>query len=164
MGYSSVIVEAIFTIASIIAASVFATLLVGKMNEFHDIFALTVKSKIQNMKINIAITYAAYDDSQGFFLVYAKNIGKKTIVALPSADLYFGTLGSAKLYMYDGDGIFSPGEWRFEESTNPDNYWSPGETIIFKIYNETSIDPPYYVKIVLPEGSYAEETFSIIPR
>jgi len=164
LGYSSVIVEAVFMIASVIAASVFATMLVGKMNEFHDIFALTVKSRIQSIKINIAITYATYDSSQGCFLIYAKNIGKKIIIALPSADLYFGTVGSAKLYTYDRDGLFSPGEWRFEELIDSDNYWSPGETIVFKIYNETAIDPPYYVKIVLPEGTYTEESFSIIPR
>ncbi len=164
MGFTSVVVEGILLIAAVVAASVFAAAFLTKMGEVKDVFVSTMKANVAKVKTKVAITYAAFNDTGGFFVVYAKNVGQYEVSPLNKIDVYFGSLGKAILYTYDFDGSFSPGEWSYVEfSGKKANVWEIGETIEIKIYNATTVDPPYYVKIVLPYGGSAEETFSEVP-
>jgi len=164
MGFTSVVVEGILLIAAVIAASVFAVAFLTKMSEVKETFLYSMKASVARVKTKVVIAYATYDSSQGLFLVYAKNVGQYDVLPIDKIDVYFGSLGKASLYSYDYDGVFSAGEWSYVElSGKKANVWEIGETIEIKIYNATTIDPPYYVKIVLPYGESVEETFSEVP-
>ena len=164
MGFTSVVVEGILLIAAVVAASVFAAAFLTKMGEVREAFLYSMKASVAKVKTKIVITYATYDDTQGLFLVYAKNVGQYDVLPIDKIDVYFGSLGKAGLYSYDYDGVLSPGEWNYVElSGKRANVWEVGETVEIKIYNSTVVNPPYYVKIVLPYGESAEETFSEVP-
>ena len=164
MGFTSVVVEGILLISAVVAASVFAAAFLTKMGEVKDAFVYSTKANIARVKTKITVVYATYNDSEGFFVVYAKNVGQYEVSPISKIDVYFGSLGKAVLYSYDFDGIFSPGEWTYIEFTGKKvDIWEIGETIEIKVYNSTTIDPPYYVKIVLPYGESVEETFSEVP-
>ncbi len=163
MGFSSVVVEAIIMVSAVIAASVLASAIVNKVNVMNNVFQTVLKSKNEALLTKVVITYAAYDDSLGLFRVYATNIGSYAVTAMDKIDIYFGEYGHATLYTYDRDGVLTRGEWSYvEPEGNEPNVWEPGETIEFLIYNSTAVNMPYYVKIVLPTGSYADEVFTDI--
>jgi len=167
MGHATVVVEAIVMISAVIAASVFASALVTKVGELRQAVAAAIRSQVERVEIDAVATYATYDPGQSCFLVYIKNVGRYSVpyAYLPKADVYFGSTGSAQLYSYDSDGNPAPGEWSFTEALgNGNDRWEPGETIVLRIYNSTAVDPPYYVKFVLPSGSSVEAVFSEVPR
>ena len=164
MGFTSVVVEGILLITAVVAASVFAVAFLTKMGEVKDAFVYSMKANVAKVKTKIAVIYATYNNSGGFFVVYAKNVGQYDVSPIGKIDVYFGTVGKAVLYNYDLDGVFSHGEWTYTEfSSRKAGVWEVGETIEIKIYNSTVVNPPYYVKIVLPYGESAEETFSEVP-
>lgn len=164
MGFTSVVVEGILLIAAVIAASVFAAAFLTKIGEVKETFLYSMKTSVARVKTRVVITYATYDNSQRLFLIYAKNVGQYDVLPIDKIDVYFGSLGKASLYNYDHDGVLSPGEWNYVElSGKRANVWEVGETVEIKIYNSTVVNPPYYVKIVLPYGESAEETFSEVP-
>ena len=163
MGSSSVVVEGILMIAAIVAASVFASSFVVKLAEFKESFNSVVRSYSDKVKTNIVIIYATYLNSTGSFTVYARNIGK-TSVFIKSMSIYFGNTTELDLYTYDYDGVPASGEWDYTVANAPDNgLWEPGETLIIHIYNITALTPPYIVKLVLPNGYVAQETFASLP-
>lgn len=163
MGSSSVVVESILMIAAIVAASVFASSFVVKLAEFKDSFNSVVRSYSDKVKTDIMIVYATYLNSTESFVVYARNIGK-TSIFIKSMSVYFGNTTELDLYTYDYDGEPALGEWDYTIANAPDNgLWEPGETLIIYIYNVTTLTPPYIVKLVLPNGYVAQETFAPLP-
>ncbi len=165
MGSTSVIVEGILLIAAVVAASVFATTFLTRIGEIKDSFAYSMKANVAKVKTKVVITYTTYNDSANYFVIYVKNVGQYTVSPISEMDIYFGTLGKASLYNYDKDGILSPGEWDYVEiSGKKTGVWELGETIEIRVLNASTINPPYYVKIVLPCGVSAEEIFSKVPR
>jgi len=150
-------------IAAIVAASIFASSFVVKLAEFKDSFNSVMRSYSDKVKTNIMIIYATYLNSTGSFVVYARNIGE-TSVFIKSISVYFGNTTELDLYTYDYDGVPAPGEWDYSTVNSPDNgLWEPGETLVFYIYNVTTLTPPYVVKLVLPNGYVAQETFAPLP-
>jgi len=162
MGFSGVVVEGIILVAAVIAASVFATTFLGKVFEVKDIFVQLTKKNIERLKAKVVVVYATYDKDLGCFLVFAKNVGKVPIKPIDKIDVYFGTLGEAKPYTYSQTPTL--GQWSFVEHGSENNIWELGETLELRIFNQTTIETPYYVKIILPQGGIAEETFSLIIR
>lgn len=166
MGFSSIIVEGIILIAAVIASSILATAIVERTNMVNDAIKQSMKQQADSIKAKIVIVYATYDESIGLFIVYLKNVGKYPIRAIDKMDIYFGEYGKAELYVYDKDGALSPGEWSYMEISESkiSNVLEPGETIKILIYNSTVVNPPYYVKIFTPYGTWDEKEFLNAPR
>lgn len=162
MGFSSVIVEGIILIAAVIAASVFAATFINKVFEVKDGLARLAKRNIETLKAKVVVAHAVYDSSLKCFLVFAKNVGEVPIKPISEVSIYFGTLGKATLYTYNSTP--SSMQWTYVEHGERNGVWELGETLEFRIYNQSSIDTPYYIKIVLPQGEYSEEVFSEIVR
>jgi len=158
MGFSSVIVEGIILVAAIIAASVFAATFMGKVFEVKDVFAQLAKKSVERLKAKAVIVYATYDKNLGCFLIFAKNVGKIPIKPINEINVYFGTLGEARPYTYSDTP--TSGQWSFIEYGVENNIWELGETLELRVFNNTSVETPYYVKIILPQGGVAEEIFS----
>ncbi|OYT56714.1 MAG: hypothetical protein B6U76_02840 [Desulfurococcales archaeon ex4484_217_2] len=158
MGFSSVIVEGIILVAAIIAASVFAATFMGKVFEVKDTFTQLARKNVERLKAKAVIVYATYDKDLGCFLIFAKNVGKIPIKPINEINVYFGTLGEARPYMYSDTP--TSGQWSFIEYGVENNIWELGETLELRVFNSTSVKTPYYIKIVLPQGGIAEEIFS----
>ena len=158
MGFSGVIVEGIILVAAVIAASVFAATFMGEVFKVRDLFTQLARKSAEQLKAKVVIVYATYDRDLECFLIFAKNVGKIPIKPINEINVYFGTLGEAKFYMYSS--IPASGRWSFVEHGVKNNAWELGETLEFRVFNNTSVRTPYYVKIVLPQGGIAEEVFS----
>ncbi len=160
MAATSVVVEGILMIAAIITASIFASTFFVKLMEMRDVMSGMARGYSERLKTSIMIIYATYFKDQGYFVVYAKNIGKSSIF-IKRMNIYFGNTTKMDLYLYNYDGIVEKGEWDYVEVDGvSDGLWNPGETLTIYIYNMTSIEPPYTVKIVAPNGYKTEETFA----
>ncbi len=160
MASASVVVEAILMIAAIITASIFASSFFTKLLELKDAMNSMVSQYRNRLKTELMIIYATYLKDRGYFAIYAMNIGKSTIY-IERISIYFGNSTLMNLYMYDYDAVLEPGEWFYEEvSDHRDRLWEPGETIVIYLLNQTTITPPYIVKLVLPNGYSVNEVFA----
>jgi len=153
---STVISTAIIMIAGVLVASIFAIAIISQVGTIDSTFKSLSRNALDKMKTSIDIVYLTVNDT--YFVVYVKNIGQRSISIneLNSTDIYFGNDTKVKLYTY---GTSGSNIWNYTETVS-DKTWSTGETLIIRIYNSTSIEGPYYIKIVLPNGVSDEDTFT----
>ncbi|AFH42914.1 flagellar protein FlaG [Fervidicoccus fontis] len=157
MGESTTITHALLTIAAITIASIFAFVMISKISAINSSITQMISSNVNNMESSITIIDFFYNSSGGSFVIYVKNVGTSDISlsALQNTDVYIGTYNSPlTLYTYLSSAY--PGHWNYTLAIGGSNSWSAGSTIIIYLYNQTSISPPYYVKIVLPIGIGSE--------
>ena len=153
---STVISTAIIVIAGVLMASIFAIAVISQVGAIDSTFKSLSRNALDKMKTSIDIVYLTVNDT--YFVVYVKNTGQRSISIneLYSTDIYFGNGTKVKLYTYGTSGL---NIWNYTETIS-DNTWGTGETLIIRIYNSTSIEGPYYIKIVLPNGVSDEDTFT----
>ena len=158
MGESTTITHALLTIVAISIAASFALIVISRASLLSSTISQMVYSKSQEMRIQITVTYM-YNNSSTEYIVFAKNTGTSSLTGFSLIDVYFGTFGEElKLYTYNQSG--GAGHWNVTEYGSTQGVWEKGETIEIHIYTSQPVDPPYYVKIVLPFGSGAEEVFT----
>ncbi|RLG76103.1 MAG: hypothetical protein DRO12_04745 [Thermoprotei archaeon] len=153
---STSISTAIITVAGVIMASMLAIALLSQVGAVDSALKVVSKNVMERMKTSIDIVQVAQNGT--YFVVYVKNTGSRGISQseLEKTDIYFGQ-DCSRLYLYNTSGLWI---WNYSE-TDVDGVWSPGETLIVRIYNGSSLgDPPYCIKIVLPNGVSDEDTFT----
>ncbi len=160
MGASLVVTHAILTIASVIMASILAAVTLHKVSELCNVVSQVGKQESLRFLRSIKVVYAAVINNSNVAnaVVYVKNVGNVPIEIeeLKDADVYFGRYGHANYYLWGG----GPVGWDFEEFDN-DQLWRPGETIKINVYSEEAyIRAVYYFKIVLIDGTSAEEVIA----
>ncbi len=151
--------EGVTTALLVIAGIIVASMIIGTVLTQYYIMDSTLKvsgkSLEDKLKAEIRIVHGTPEGNN--FVVFAKNVGRRIISLneLNSADVFFGKECEVRYVL----GAASRG-WNYEETVS-DGVWSIGETLIIKIYNGTSVgNPPYCVKIVLPNGATAESTLA----
>ena len=156
---ASVIVEGILMIAAIVTASIFASTFLTKLLEIRDAVNVMAHQYSSRIKTELTIIYTTYLSNRECFAIYSMNIGK-SVIYIKRLSIYFGNSTLMNLYTYDFDGTPNPGEWYYEElGNNVDDLWEPGETIVIYVVNQTSVKPPYVVKLALPNGYSISEAF-----
>lgn len=157
MGSSTTIAHALLTIAAITVASAFAFAMILKTGSLTSSISQLVFSQSNELRTDLTIVEVQYDPSLGAFVVYVKNTGLNDIPLsqLELTDVYLGTYGgSLSLYLYNPAG--GAGYWNYTKTVTSASSWVAGETLIVKVYNNTRVDPPYHVRVVLPGGEGAE--------
>ncbi len=157
MGASTTIAHALLTIAAITLAAAFAFTMIAKTSSLTSSISQFIFSQSQNLRTSITLIEVHYDDSLSCFVIYVKNTGEVDypLSVLNNTDIYIGTYGSSlSLYTYDLSG--STGHWNYTQKGEENSAWDAGETIEIHLYNSTSIEPPYYVRITLPNGIGSE--------
>ncbi len=157
MGASTTIAHALLTIAAITIAAAFAFTMIAKTSSLTSSISQFIFSQSQNLRTSISIIEVHYDSSLACFVVYVKNTGEVDypVTILNNTDVYLGTYGSSlTLYIYNASG--GAGYWNYTQKGVIDNTWSAGETIEIHVYNQTSVEAPYHVRVVLPNGVRSE--------
>lgn len=157
MGESTTIAHALLTIAAITIASVFAFVMLTKISSLNSSIGQFIYSNVNTVQSDLSIIDFFYNSSGNCFVIYVKNVGSTSISLsnLNLTDVYLGTYNSASLlFTYDPAG--SPGHWNYTTAFSSNLTWPPGGTIIVFLYNQTAVQPPYYLKMVLPSGVGAE--------
>lgn len=157
---STVVTVAILTVAGIIMASTLAVALLSNVGTIDSMFRVLLQNTLNKAKTSIDVVHLTLNTSNNkyYFIIFLKNTGQRSISSteLENTDVYFGDENSVMLYPY---GITGLGVWNYSEIKN-DGSWSPGETLIIRIYNTTSLPgSTYYVKVVLPNGVSDEAVF-----
>ncbi|RLG75872.1 MAG: hypothetical protein DRO12_05000 [Thermoprotei archaeon] len=153
---SASISTAIITVAGVIMASMLAIALLSQIGAVDSALRIASENVIEKMRTSIDIVQVAQNGT--YFVVYIKNVGSRDIShgELEKTDIYFGP-ECDRLYVYNTSGLWI---WNYSE-TDVDGVWSSGETLIVRIYNGTNLgDPPYCIRIVLPNGVSDEDTYT----
>jgi len=147
MGESTTITHAILTIAAVIMASLFVTVVIGQLNSLLNSISTSVKHRSDSYRTSITIVHASLDKQTNTIYIYAKNIG----------DLVYSDLGNVDFIITDYNGktfYFSTrtGTVNVEEYGSQIGVFERGETILFKITLSATYNPPLEVKLVLSNG------------
>ena len=157
MGFATVAAEAILLVAVIVCASIFSSTIIAKMIELKQSIDVETRDVVETAKTEVVIVYITYDDNEGCFKVYIKNVGKVPIYDIRRFTIIFGEHGKATLYEYSSSAI--PGTWNYTEYDAANNILDVQEIISINIFNSTTLSSPCYIKIVLPNGVNVEEVF-----
>lgn len=147
------VTTALLVIAGIIVASMVIGTILTQYYVMDSVLKVSGRSLEDKLKSEIKIVHGTPEGNH--FVVFVKNVGRKIISLneLSRTDVFFGRECEIRYTLQEGS-------WSYEE-TVIDGLWSIGETLIIRIYNGTSVgNPPYCVKIVLPNGVTAEATLA----
>ncbi|MEM0005392.1 MAG: hypothetical protein QXV81_03070 [Ignisphaera sp.] len=151
--------EAVSTAILIVAGVIVATAIVSAIYSQASLMssAVRIASRISEDRIRteVRIVHVAVNSSVdgGYLLIFIKNIGSRGIAQeeISKSDIYIGSETCSSMYLYSPEP--TQNRWSFTiVDSNGDNVWSPGETLIVRVFNSTAIKPPICTRIVLPNG------------
>ncbi len=158
MGESTAIVHAILTIVGVIMASIFAAYVISRMGYVNSVLSNVLNNKLEELQTNIKIVAGFYNQTQGEYVIYVKNVGSVEISEKSlynRSEVYIGPYnGYPRMYVISNVASSSTATI---DDLDGDNIWSPGETLVIYVpYNATGLTA-VEVKVVLPSGASAEE-------
>jgi len=150
MGSSLTISHVIILISSVVLASGVSGCIIYNGNQLQNNIVQTVSDARETMSLQVEIVYATFNESTTphSFVIFAKNVGRRSMVDFTNLDVYVGEYGKATFYPYKADAEEGSGFFSLEEVDGDDD-WESGETAILRAY---STDDPsgtvFEVKIV----------------
>lgn len=162
MGSSLTISHVIILISSVVLASGLSGSIIYNGNQLQNNIVQTVSDARETMSLQIEIVYATVDESTDpdSFVIFAKNVGRRSMVDFTNLDVYVGEYGRATLYPYKAEaeeGFFSL------EDVNGDFVWESGETATLRAYSSDISGTVFEVKIVPFRGIGASYMFAPPP-
>jgi len=147
MGESTTITHAMLTIAAILMASLFVTVIIGQLNSFLNSVTISMKTRSDLYRLSVAIVHASLDRQSNVIYVYAKNTG----------DVVYSDLNNVDFIVTDNNGKTFYFSTRLNNVTVVEygpqgGVFERGETVLFKITLSGDYAPPLEVKIVLSNG------------
>ncbi|RLG63289.1 hypothetical protein DRN89_03945 [archaeon] len=157
---SRIVVEAILTIASVLASTTFVAAILPQISLMDQSYRSAMISMKDRIGTQIEIIFSI-NSSSSTVKVWIKNIGATPIDVrqIPLANLFFGKVNEAQMIDY-GD---TPPCWNFSLTNgDDDNRWEPNETLEITIYLNYTLDSgDYYVLFVTYNGVRDDYIFSI---
>lgn len=160
-GISAIVIESILIIAGVTLAVIFSSTVMSKFSEFQSRFAATTSEAIQGMSERLTYVYGTYSSSNGCFIVYIKNVGNYPVYSLERASVIFGSIGAATYVPYSDSANSGCGCWTYDEFSIHNGVLDPSEVVAIKIYNSSTIEPPYYLKFTTSKGTSVEAEFTL---
>lgn len=165
MGASLTISHVIILISSVVLASGVSGSIIYNGNQLQNNIVQTVSDARETMSLQIEIVYATVDESTSpdSFVIFAKNVGRRSMVEFSNLDVYVGEYGKAEFYPYkvdadEGSGFFSL------EDVDDDSVWESGETATLRAYStESPSGNVFEVKVVPFRGIGASYMFAPPP-
>ncbi len=158
---------AIITISTIIAASIFAGAAISELYSFQNVFREVSQSNQEKMSSNIQIIGEAKPSSYSYIQVWVKNTGRSSFrlnggsVNSSYWDVFL-TFPNAtiKRFTYSPTGSSNCWNAQIQNDMGTTGVWEQGETIEMKIYTSSIPSGSYQIRLALPNGIGAEDTFS----
>jgi len=162
-----VISTALLTIASVIAVAALVHTVYPSIMSMSSSFLTATSTVSDRIETDLKIIYVV-NQSINLTNVWVKNIGKNSIgySAIEMSDVFFGPEGNFERIPYDNSIPLPNNRWNYTiENNNDNNYkWDPLETLKITIRKDNiyATSPrDYYLKIVLYNGVWDEDHFSI---
>ncbi len=157
MGESTAIAHAIFIIVATILAGMVAMVVLSKLSSLQSVISQGIQEQEYAYSVKLTIVYGYYNDSSGAYIFYVKNTGTSTFGNISNIDVYLGPAnGTLQYYPYNSSG--GEGYWNYTELGIRDGMWEPGETVKIYVYTGESLGELVKIRIVMPWGTYFEET------
>lgn len=139
------LIIASFLIASMVAGTIFyaTSLILDSVQKFE---------KDIDLRSSYKIVYigGGFNRSDDCIFIILENCGKKPVEALDRIKIVYGGIGTLFKPEYCSGKNF--GHWNYIEMGYRNGRWDVGEPLIFRIYNGSSISPPYFVELHLENG------------
>lgn len=153
---SEVITTAILVIAGVIATAIVISSVYSQVYTLNSLIRINTRIHEDIAKTSIRIVHTSFNKTvdNSYLVVLVKNTGLRSIAPqeLTKTDVYIGNENCNMLYLYDFSSQ-SLGSWSYTLiDLNSDGMWNPGETVILRVHNKTSLFYPICVKVVLPNG------------
>lgn len=165
MGSSLTISHVIILISSVVLASGVSGCIIYNGNQLQNNIVQTVSDARETMSLQIEIVYATIDESTDphSFVIFAKNVGRRSMVDFTNLDVYVGEYGKAAFYPYKADAEEGSGFFSLE-FVDSDLEWESGETATLRAYSaEDPSGTVFEVKIVPFRGIGASYMFAPPP-
>ncbi len=157
---------AILTISTIIAASIFAGAAISQLYSFQNVLKEVGQSNQEMMSSSIQII--GESKSSTYISVWVKNVGRSSFrlnegtVNASYWDLFLTfPNGTFRRFPYSPSGSSQCWKAQIQNDMGTTGVWERGETIEMKIYTSSIPSGSYRVRLTLPNGISAEDTFSI---
>lgn len=162
MGSSLTISHVIILISSVVLASGVSGCIIYNGNQLQNNIVQTVSDARETMSLQIEIVYATIDESEtNSFVIFAKNVGRRSMVDFTNLDVYVGEYGKATFYPYNDEAV--EGFFTLDD-VDGDGEWESGETAILRAYfAEYPSGTVFEVKVVPFRGIGASYMFAPPP-
>lgn len=152
---SEVMATAILIIAGVIAATMVISAIYSQVYTLDSLVRINTRVHEDIAKTSIKIVHISFNKTvdQSYLVVLIKNTGLRSVTQqeLTKTDVYLGTEACNMLYLYNPSQ--SLGGWNYIlVDLDSDGLWTPGETVVIRVYNKTQLFYPICVKVVLPNG------------
>jgi len=157
VGESTAIAHAIFIIVATILAGMLAMVVLSKLGSLQSVISQGIQEQEYAYSVRLSIVYGYYNSTSKAYIFYVKNTGTGILGNISDIDIYLGPAnGTLQYYSYSSSG--GTGHWNYTELGTKDNKWEPGETVKIYVYTGESLGELVKIRIVMPWGSYFEET------
>ena len=158
---------AIVTIATIVAASIFAGAAISELYSFQNVFRDVAQTNQEMMSSSVQIIGEA-KGSSSYVSVWVKNIGRSSFrLSGGSFNASFWDVfltfpnATIKRFTYSPTGSSNCWNAQIQNDMGTVGVWEKGETIEMKIYTSSIPSGSYTIQLNLPNGIGAQDTFSI---
>lgn len=165
MGFSLTINHVIILMSSVVMASGLSGYVMYNGSQLQNNILQAVSDAREVMSIQVEVVYATVNESTtpDSFVIFVKNIGRRSMTNFTNLDIYVGEYGRATLYPYKSDA--GPGSGFFSlTDVDEDGDWESGETAILKAYPKSQPSGTMFeVKVVPFRGIGASYLFAPPP-
>jgi flagellar protein FlaG len=147
MGESTTITHAVLTIAAILMASLFVTVVIGQLNSTLNSISITMKTRSDLYRLSVAIVHASLDKQTNTIYVYAKNTGDVAYSDLGNVDFIVTDYNGRTFYLSTRLGNVTVKEYGSQPGV-----FEKGETVLFELALSGTYTSPLEVKLVLSNG------------
>ncbi len=138
----------------IIASFIIASMVAGTTFYSTKIILESVEKFRKNveLRLNYKILFigGGFNESEGCIFILLENRGKTPINAVDKIVIVYGGVGVT--FKADYSRNMGSGFWNFREIFYENSRWDVGEPILIRIYNTSSLLPPYFVELHLENG------------
>jgi hypothetical protein len=159
---------AILTIATVVAASIFAGVAIQQLYSFQNVFRDVSQTNQELMSSSVQIIGEAKSSSSSYISVWVKNIGRSSFrlnggslnASYWDVFLTFPDMTRTR-FTYSATGSSSCWNAQILNDMGIIGSWEKGETIEIRIYTPSIPSGSYTIQLNLPNGIGSQDTFSI---
>jgi len=150
MGESATITHAILTIAAVLMASLFASVVIGQLNTLFNTISISIRSRYESYRLSVSIIHATIDKESSIIYIYVKNTGDVAYSDLNNIDVIITDYNGKT--MYYSTRLDSQHRVNYIEYGSQPGVLERGETVLLTIQLIESYTLPLEIKLVLSNG------------
>ncbi len=146
------VAEALLLIAAIIATAIVASIVIYSASMLSSRIETHAQRTSEILNTIVVLLGIVYNESSGCYSAYLKNVGTTPICNLENSSILFGNTTYIVYLTYSPSPVAGCTCWGYVELGNVNKLWDPEEVVKLILCPPVTIDPPYKLILVLPNG------------